>query len=367
LIDKALDDGMAGIAITDHGNMFGIKEAYNYVNGGCMKGYKKALEKAEAKGDEKSIEKFTNRINRIKSKDFKLIIGCEMYVANGSLQDKTDKRDIGRHLIVLAKNQAGYKNLIKLVSKAWTEGFYTHPRTDKNEIAKHRDGLIIASACLGGEIPKLLREGKKAEALESVKWWKETFGEDYYIELQRHRTSAPGGNTEVYEIQKNVNKDLIEIAESLNIKLIATNDVHFVNESDAEAHDRLICVSTNSNLTDPSRMRYTKQEWMKTQDEMNAIFGDVPESLENTLEILGKVENYSIDHGPIMPFFNIPEEFGTEEEYRSRISEQDLFNEFTRDENGNVVLSQEKAEEKIEKLGGYDKLYRIKLEADYLG
>ena len=367
LIDKALDDGMSGIAITDHGNMFGIKEAYNYVNGGCMKGYKKALEKAEAKGDEKSIEKYNNRISRIKSKDFKLIIGCEMYVAKGSLLDKTDKRDIGRHLIVLAKNQTGYKNLIKLVSKAWTEGFYTHPRTDKAEIEKHKDGLIIASACLGGEIPRLLREGKKAEAVESVKWWKETFGDDYYIELQRHRTSAPGGNNEVYEIQKTVNADLIEIARSLNIKLIATNDVHFVNESDAEAHDRLICVSTNSNLTDPSRMRYTKQEWMKTQGEMNEIFGDIPESLENTLDILGKVESYSIDHGPIMPFFNIPEDFGTEEEYRSRITEQELFDEFTRDENGNIVLSQEKAEEKIEKLGGYDKLYRIKLEADYLG
>lgn len=366
LIDKALDDGMAGIAITDHGNMFGIKEVYNYVNGGCMKGYKKKLEKAQEKGDEKTIEKFTNRINRIKSKDFKLIIGCEMYVANGSLHDRTDKRDIGRHLIVLAKNHTGYKNLIKLVSKAWTEGFYTHPRTDKSEIAAHREGLIIASACLGGEIPKLLREGKKNEAIESVKWWKETFGDDYYIELQRHKTNVPGGNTEVYEIQQSVNVDLIEIAKSLDIKMIATNDVHFVNDSDAEAHDRLICVSTNSNLTDPSRMRYTKQEWMKTQEEMNEIFADIPESLENTLEILGKVENYSIDHGPIMPFFDIPEEFGTEEEYRSRITEQELFDEFTRDENGNVVLSQEKAEEKIEKLGGYDKLYRIKFEADYL-
>ncbi len=366
LIDKALDDGMAGIAITDHGNMFGIKEVYNYVNGGCMKGYKKKLEKAQEKGDDKTIEKFTNRINRIKSKDFKLIIGCEMYVANGSLHDRTDKRDIGRHLIVLAKNHTGYKNLIKLVSKAWTEGFYTHPRTDKSEIAAHREGLIIASACLGGEIPRLLREGKKNEAIESVKWWKETFGDDYYIELQRHKTNVPSGNTEVYEIQKSVNADLIEIAKELGIKMIATNDVHFVNESDAEAHDRLICVSTNSNLTDPSRMRYTKQEWMKTQEEMNQIFSDVPESLENTLEILGKVENYSIDHGPIMPFFDIPEEFGTEEEYRSRITEQELFDEFTRDENGNVVLSQEKAEEKIEKLGGYDKLYRIKFEADYL-
>ncbi len=366
LVDKALDDGMAGIAITDHGNMFGVKEIYNYVNGGCLKGYKKALEKAESKGDAKSIEKFKNRIDRIKAKDFKLIIGCEMYVANGSLHEKTDRRDTGRHLIVLAKNQTGYKNLIKLVSKAWTDGFYSHPRTDKQEIAKYREGLIIASACLGGEIPKLLQQGLKSEAIESAKWWKETFGEDYYIELQRHKTDAPGGNREVYEIQQPVNADLIDIARQLDIKLIATNDVHFVNETDAEAHDRLICVSTGTQLTEPSRMRYTKQEWMKTQAEMNEIFSDIPESLQNTLEILDKVETYNIDHGPIMPFFNIPPEFGTEEEYRSRITEQELFDEFTRDENGNVVLSQEQAEDKIAKLGGYDKLYRIKFEADYL-
>lgn len=366
LVDKALDDGMAGIAITDHGNMFGVKDIYNYVNGGCLKGYKKKLEKAEKKGDTRLIEAMKNRIDRIKSGSFKIIIGCEMYVANGSLTDRTDKRDTGRHLVVLAKNKTGYKNLIKLVSRAWTEGFYTHPRTDKASLAEHKEGLIVASACLGGEIPRLLRDGRIEEATRSVEWWKETFGDDYYIELQRHPTNAPGGNREVYEIQQRVNPLLIDIARKLDIKMIATNDVHFVNERDAEAHDRLICVSTNSNLTDPTRMRYTKQEWMKTQEEMNRLFSDIPEALENTLEIVGKVEMYSIDHGPIMPNFDIPKEFGTEEEYRSRLTEKDLFDEFTRDENGNVVMSQEDAEAKIKKLGGYDKLYRIKFEADYL-
>ena len=197
-------------------------------------------------------------------------------------------------------------------------------------------------------------------------WWKETFGDDYYLELQRHKTDKPGGNTSTYPIQERVNPELIRIAKKYGIKVIATNDVHFVNEEDAEAHDRLICVSTNNFLTDPNRMRYTKQEWMKSQAEMNEIFRDIPEALENTLEILNKVEYYSIDHGPIMPFFAIPKEFGTEEEYRSRITEKELFDEFTRDENGNVVLSQEEAEAKIKKLGGYDKLYRIKFEADYL-
>lgn len=366
LVDKALADGMAGLAITDHGNMFGVKEIYNYVNGGCLKGYKKKLEKAEKSGDTAKAEKIKGWIDKIKNKEFRLIIGCEMYVANTDLHDRTDKRDTGRHLIVLAKNETGYKNLIKLVSKAWTEGFYSHPRTDKKELAEHKEGLIIASACLGGEIPKLIAHGNIEEAEKSVLWWKETFGDDYYLELQRHKTDKPGGNTSTYPIQERVNPELMRIAKKYGIKVIATNDVHFVNEEDAEAHDRLICVSTNNFLTDPNRMRYTKQEWMKSQAEMNEIFQDIPEALENTLEILNKVEYYSIDHGPIMPFFAIPKEFGTEEEYRSRITEKELFDEFTRDENGNVVLSQEEAEAKIKKLGGYDKLYRIKFEADYL-
>lgn len=366
LVDKALDDGMAGIAITDHGNMFGVKEIYNYVNGGCLKGYKKQLEKAQKSGDSVKEAKMQSRIDRIKNKDFRLIIGCEMYVANKTLNEQTDKRDTGRHLIVLAKNETGYKNLIKLVSKAWTEGFYSHPRTDKNELAEHKNGLIIASACLGGEIPRLIASGDIDGAEKSVQWWKDTFGEDYYIELQRHKTDAPGGNRTTFEVQERVNPELIRIARKYGIKLIATNDVHFVNKEDSEAHDRLICVSTNNYLSDPNRMRYTKQEWMKTQAEMNEIFQDVPEALENTLEIVRKVEHYSIDHGPIMPFFAIPEEFGTEQEYRDRITEQELFDEFTRDENGNVVMSQEDAEAKIKKLGGYDKLYRIKFEADYL-
>lgn len=366
LIDKALDDNMAGIALTDHGNMFGVKELYNYVNGGCMKGYKKGLGKAEKAGDTKKAEKLRHRIERITSGDFKIIIGCEMYVANGSMSDRSDKRDIGKHLVVLAKNKTGYKNLIKLVSKAWTDGFYTHPRTDKEELVKHREGLIIASACLGGEIPRLLREGRIDEAEESIKWWKETFGDDYYLELQRHKTNAEGGMREVYEIQQKINPIITDLARKYDIKLIATNDVHFVNESDAEAHDRLICVSTNSNYTDLDRMRYTKQEWMKTQQEMNDIFSDIPEALENTLEILNKVEKYSIDHGPVMPTYAIPEDFGTEESYRQQFTNEDLFSEFTQDENGNVVLSKEKADKKIEALGGYDKLYRLKLEADYL-
>lgn len=372
LVDKAIADGMPGIAITDHGNMFGIKEFFNYVekkNGkikSAIKDLKKKIAEAEESGDEDSAADARSEIAGLEKKFFKPIFGCEMYVANDRLNIHTDKRDIGRHLVVLAKNKTGYKNLIKLVSKAWTEGFYNHPRTDKYELEAHKEGLIVCSACLGGEIPRLINHGEKEEADRQVKWYKKVFGDDYYIELQRHKATVPRANHETYQIQEVVNPVLIELARKNDIKIICTNDVHFVNESDAEAHDRLICVSTNKNVDDPTRMLYTKQEWMKTTSEMNEIFSDIPEALSNTLEILNKVETYSIDHEPIMPNFRIPEEFGTEEEYRSRLTEKDLFDEFTRDENGNVVLSQADAEKKIAKLGGYDKLYRIKFEADYL-
>ena len=372
LVDKAIADGQKGLAVTDHGNMFGIKEFFNYankVNGktkGKIKDTQALLDQAKESGNAEEIASLESELEKLKGKILKPIFGCEMYVARESLNPQEDKHDGGRHLIVLAKNETGYHNLIKLVSQAWTEGFYRHPRTDKKALASHRDGLIVASACLGGEIPQLIMAGEIEEAEKQVQWWKETFGDDYYIEIQRHATDAPGGNRDTYEEQKRVNPELIRIARKFDIKIIATNDVHFVNEHDAEAHDRLICVSTNNYVSDVNRMHYTKQEWMKTQEEMNAIFSDIPEALSNTLEVVDKVTTYSIDHPPIMPFFEIPEEFGTEEEYRSRLTHQDLFDEFTQDENGNVVLSREEAEKKIEKLGGYDKLYRIKFEADYL-
>ena len=341
LVDKAIADGMPGLAITDHGNMYGIKEFFNYVN------------KVNSKLEEGAVP-------------FKPIFGCEVYVAEKDLHEHIDKYDTGRHLVILAKNETGYHNLVKIVSKAWTEGFYQHPRTDKKEIAEHHEGLIICSACLGGEIPKLLRAGRLEDAEKQVVWWKELMGDDYYLELQRHKATVPRANHEAYEEQRRIEPMLIELARKHNIKLICTNDVHFVNEDDAEAHDRLICLSTNKYVAEENRMLYSKQEWMKTTEEMNRVFADIPEALANTVEILDKVEVYNIDHPPIMPNFEIPAEFGSEAEYRSRISEQELFDEFTRDENGNVVMSQEEAEKKIKKLGGYEKLYRIKFEADYL-
>ena len=339
LVDKAIADGSRGIALTDHGNMFGVKEFCNYV------------------------EKINK--NAEPDKKFKPIIGCEMYVARERMTDRKDKTDNGLHLIVLAKNEKGYHNLVKLVSKAWTDGMYYKPRTDRHELELHHEGLIICSACLGGEVPQFIMHDQLEEAEERVLWYKSVFGEDYYLELQRHQTFKENANREVYQEQVKVNEVLISLARKHNIKLVATNDVHFANENDAEAHDRLICVSMNRKFDEP-RLHYTKQEWLKSPAEMAAIFSDIPEALENTQEILDKVEFYSINHAPIMPNFEIPAEFGSEAEYRQRITEKELFDEFTQDENGNVVLSQEEAEKKIKRLGGYEKLYRIKFEADYL-
>ena len=378
LVDKAIGNGMRGIAITDHGNMFGIKEFFNYVNkknsgtNGEIKDLKKklvALENGEGEYEDREAEivNCKTQLEETKKKLFKPIIGCEMYVARKRLTDKNGKEDqSGYHLIVLAKNEKGYHNLIKLVSKAWTEGFYFRPRTDRVELEKYHEGLIVASACLGGEVPKKITQGRFDEAEEAIRWYKNLFGEDYYLELQLHKATVPRANHEAYNLQLNVNKHLIEYSKKFNVKLICTNDVHFVDEENAEAHDRLICLSTGKDLDDPNRMLYSKQEWMKTKEEMNEIFKDVPEALSNTVDICDQVEFYSIDHAPIMPTFEIPKEFGTEEEYRQRLTEEDLFNEFTRDENGKVVMSEEDAKSKIKKLGGYDKLYRIKLEADYL-
>lgn len=372
LVDKAINDGMPALAITDHGNMFGIKEFINYVNkvngktNDKVKELNAKLKEATEAGDNEQCAKLTADIETTKKRILKPIIGCEMYVAEKSLYEHVDKKDTGRHLIVLAKNEKGYHNLIKIVSQAWTEGFYSHPRTDKEQIAAHREGLIICSACLGGEIPRLLRRGDTEGADRAVKWWKDTFGEDYYIELQRHKATKVNANHTTYEEQMRIESQLIALARKYDIKIIASNDVHFTNEDDSEAHDRLICLATNRLLNDPERMLYTKQEWLKTQEEMNGVFGDLPEALSNTLEICDKVETYSINHAPIMPTFEIPKEFGTEEEYRARLTEKDLFDEFTQDEHGNVVLSEEEAKAKIKKLGGYEKLYRIKFEADYL-
>ena len=323
LVDKAIADGMLGLALTDHGNMFGIKEFFDYVkkkNGDTdklIKNLKKQIEelKSAETVDEAAVASAEAELEAAKKKIFVPIFGCEMYVADKLMTDRESKKDTGRHLVVLAKNEKGYHNLIKLVSKAWTDGYYYHPRTDKEQLKLHHEGLIVCSACLGGEIPRLIMQDRIDEAEASVLWFKEVFGEDYYLELQRHKATVPNANHSVYPEQQKVNAVLVEFARKHNIKLVCTNDVHFVNESDAEAHDRLICVSTGTFLDDENRMTYSKQEWMKTQAEMNELFADIPESLDNTVEVLSKVERYSINHDPILPNFPLPEGFNDNNEY----------------------------------------------------
>jgi len=346
LVDKAVANGMRGMAITDHGNMFGVKELYNYCN------------------------KINGKLKEQGKEPFKPIFGCEMYVARRTKADRVkEKGDAGGyHLIVLAKNYHGYKNLIKLVSRAWVDGFYSKPRTDRADLEKYHEDLIVCSACIAGEVPAKILKGDIPGAREAIEWYKSIFGDDYYLELQRHEVKDPNqrANRETFPLQQRANKEILKLAKEYGIKVVCTNDCHFVDQENAEAHDHLLCLSTGKELNDPTRMLYSKQEWFKTREEMNEIFADVPEALSNTLEILDKVETYSIDHSPIMPFFPIPEEFGTEEETRKRISPEELFREFTTDENGNEIMSHEEAEKKIKKLGGIDKLYRIKFEADYL-
>lgn len=383
LVEKALKDGMRGMAVTDHGNMMGIKEFYNYVKSkrksaqSALKDLQEkllALDTAEDFGEYATREEAQKALEqqiatKKREAEFKPIFGCEMYVARRGMRTKECKEDqSGWHLIVLAKNEKGYHNLIKLVSHAWVDGFYMRPRTDHAELEKYREGLIVCSACIGGEVPQKILSGNLEAAEEAVLWFKKCFGDDYYLELQRHEVKDPNqrANRETFPLQQKVNRQLVELAHKHQIKLMCSNDSHFVNEENAEAHDRLICLSTGRDLDDPKRMLYTKQEWFKTQAEMNHVFEDIPEALENTCEILDKIEVYSIDHAPIMPNFAIPEDFGTEEMYREKYTEQDLYEEFTRDEHGNVVIDEDAGKKKIEHLGGYEKLYRIKLEADYL-
>lgn len=421
IVDKCQRSGMNAVALTDHGNMYGIKEFLDYckkVNGKAGKKVsecKEQIEKArrqveqlpeleealrqeqdrheyesiqskiaDAKKAEKMLPELEAELPKLEKKaaeyvPFKPIVGVEAYCARRSRHSKDkgfkqitgENKEIivdrsGWHLILLAKNKTGYHNLCKMVSLSFIEGFYDRPRIDKELLEQYHEGIICSSACLGGELPQYILQGKIDKAEESIEWFKSVFGEDYYIELMRHKTDKPNAEKSTYEKQQKVNEVLVKLARKHGVKIICTNDAHFVEEEHAEAHDRLICLSTGRYIDETDRLHYTKQEWIKTPEEMAAIFSDLPEAIENTQEIVDKVEIYDIDSAPIMPLFDIPKEFGTEEEYRQKFTHEDLFNEFTRNEKGEVVLSQEEAEKKIKKLGGYDRLYRIKFEADYL-
>lgn len=313
---------MKAVAITDHGNMFGVKEFINTVEkkndpvNAEIKRIKCELDGITQGENPEKFDELTKQLQAEKNKLFKPIIGCEAYIAKNSRFDRTDKDDRGGyHLILLAKNNEGYHNLVKLVSYSWTEGFYYKPRMDKELLRKYSKGIIASSACLGGEIPQAILAGNIDQAEKLIYEYREIFGEDFYLELTLHQSGDYKIDQEVYENQLKVNKVLIDLGKKTNTKCIATNDAHFVKASDAEAHDRLICLSTGKDLDDPDRLRYTTQEYIKSEEEMLTNFPDFPEAIYNTAEIANKVEIFSLSNAPIMPYFPLPEGFKDDNDY----------------------------------------------------
>ena len=292
LVEKAKSDGMTALALTDHGNMFGIKDFFN----------------------------------EAKKAGIKPILGCEAYMSPDRFDKAskaTGKRDYF-HIILLAKNITGYKNLLKLISYSWIEGFYYKPRIDNELLEKYHEGIIASSACLGGEIPQAILKNDLEKAEKTVQYFKNLFGDDFYLELQRHNTTNPKLSNETFEKQQRVNKHLIEFSKKYDIKLIATNDTHFAYKEDAEAHDHLICITTNANYNDPNRLHYTQEEYLKSPEEMSELFADIPEAISNTQEIVDKIEEFDLNKKPIMPDFQIPEEFDNEGDYLRHLVHEGL-------------------------------------------
>ena len=274
LLKRAKALGMSALAITDHGNMYGVKNFHDTA--------------AEL--------------------GIKPILGCEVYVVKNRFEKDKDEK-AGDHLILLAKNLEGYHNLCKMVSYSFTEGFYYKPRVDKQLLRDYHEGLICCSACLGGELPQAIMRNDMAEAERVVQWFKGVFGEDYYLEMQLHPSGDPQKDADVYENQLRVNEAILGLSAKFGVRYICSNDVHFIMADDAPAHDRLICLNTGRDLDDPNRMRYTFQEYLKSPEEMAALFPDHPEALAATLEIADKVEEYSLEHAPLMPNFPPPADF----------------------------------------------------------
>lgn len=325
LVKRTKELGMSACAITDHGNLFGLKAFYDE----CRK------------------------------QNVKPILGCEAYVAKNHLsREQTDKS--GNHLILLAKNLIGYHNLLRLISIAHTEGYYYRPRIDKALLEKYHEGLICCSACIAGEVPQMLAEGRTNEAEKTALWFKNLFGEDYYLEVMRHKAAphvikskVDEGKEPLHLIQERVNQQIVALGAKIGVKTIATNDVHFLRECDAEAHDILLCLGSGRKVADQDRLRYSQQEWFKSYDEMCANLPDFTEQIHNTIEVADKVELYELDSPPILPVFPIPADFGTEEDYQKRYTAEMLREEFG---------------DRFDKLvkQGLDKVIRIKFEADYL-
>jgi len=285
LFERARELEMPALAITDHGNMYGVKEFFKF-----------AYDKSNLDENKQPI--------------VKPIIGCEVYVTrhyDHHLKDNDHRRYY--HLTLLAKNYEGYKNLMKICTEGHINGFYYAPRVSHEVIEQYHENLICCSACLAGEIPRDIMDGNIDAAREAIRWHKRVFGDDYYLEVMKHKTEVQGLDDDVYRAQMEVNPVIFELAEELGVKVVATNDVHFIRREDGPAHDRLICLTTNSDIDDPKRLRYTQQEFLKSEAEMAELFPEHPETLANTLEVAGKVDLYKIDHDYILPKYHIDEAF----------------------------------------------------------
>ncbi len=341
LVERARKWGMPALAVTDHGNLFALKAFYD----AC-----------------RSTKKGFEGLPRIKP-----ILGCEAYVTNRSHLER-DKTETRYHLCLHAMNLTGYHNLVRLISEAHVHGMYFKPRIDHALLEKYHEGLHCSSACIAGEVARAIVDGRMDEAERVVRWYKDLFGDDFSLEVMEHRSrvhpemnAAPGG---VWHRQRLVTKGVVELARRLGVRVVATNDVHFLDAEDNDSHDVLLALSTGKKMSDPprtddddaaakkGRLVYTGEEWFKPLEEMAKVFPENPEFMRNTLEVAERVEEYELDSPAIMPKFDIPASFGTEEGFRAKYDE--------------ATLKSMYPEGRVEKFGGYDKAIRIQFEAEYL-
>lgn len=284
LVDAAIKDKMLGIAITDNGNMSGVMEFFDYVS------------------------RINNERRQKGKKPFKAIIGCELYVAPGAKEDKKlGKHCNGHSLTVLAKNYQGYKNLIKIVSNSWTDGFYMRPRTDHADLEKYREGIIVLSGGIGSEVFTRISDGDMSELDETIRWYRQTFAEDFYIELRRYADLFTSGS----ELQR-ITERLIEKADANGVKIVATNDVHYLRPTDIRVYNTLQSIAEGKTIEEYEKLNYPLNRWLRSRKEMCELFADIPAALDNTMEIFEKVEFYDIRHAPIVPSIDIPDGFGNE-------------------------------------------------------
>lgn len=284
LVDAAIKDKMLGIAITDNGNMSGVMEFFDYVS------------------------RINNERRQKGKKPFKAIIGCELYVAPDAKEDKKlGKHCNGHSLTVLAKNYQGYKNLIKIVSNSWTDGFYMRPRTDRADLEKYREGIIVLSGGIGSEVFTRISDGDMSELDETIRWYRQTFAEDFYIELRRYADLFTSGS----ELQK-ITERLIEKADANGVKIVATNDVHYLRPTDIRVYNTLQSIAEGKTIEEYEKLNYPLNRWLRSRKEMCELFADIPAALDNTMEIFEKVEFYDIRHAPIVPSIDIPDGFGNE-------------------------------------------------------